>query len=89
MGVGGDEWHLVRVAFAQLKNGADLVTSKEVSSMVFSKHWTWWRLFEKANFMSWTGMSMTHAGALKSRLPSALESLACVVGGHLPTPLDF
>ena len=73
----------MRLALADLKNGADLAASKEAPEMVEDRDWhkfhwflkagqgvgalPWWWSFEKANYISWTGASMTHVVALKSR----------------------
>ena len=83
MGVDGDELHLVRVALAELKKGADLAVSNKASLLVIGGVWrvlclvqkAGWgvralacrRAFEKTNFMSWTGMLTTHVAASKSR----------------------
>ena len=83
MGAAGDKLQPVRVAFVELKKGADLVASKQgivigdrwglVSIVLGSEGWPrcWTlacrRVFKKANFMLWTGMLTTHAVVSKSR----------------------
>ena len=83
MGVVGVGLHLLRVAFTELKKGADLAVSKKVSSVMTWVVWCVVCLVQKAGqgvealasggvfvmvkFKSWMGRSMLHDVASKSR----------------------
>ena len=83
MKVAGDKLHLLRVALAELKKGADLAVSKKASSVVTCVVQQALYLvqeagqgvealacsgaFVKVKFKSWMGRSMAHVAALKSR----------------------